>query len=171
MVATALVATVSLFGCSGADQAASSAGNTAANAANAAADAAATAAASAADAAKDAAGAAKDAAGAAAGAAGAAAAGAGHAMTGAAHTVAMAGDVAHGKALYAQNCAACHGANAEGGAVGPKLAGGVRKFAGPGHAGDVAWIKNPKSPMPKLYPSQLNDKDVNDVAAYVESLK
>ena len=30
------------------------------------------------------------------------------------------------------------------------------------------FIKNPKSPMPKLYPAPLNEKDVADVAAFVE---
>ncbi len=37
-------------------------------------------------------------------------------------------------------------------------------------AAAVAWIKNPQPPMPKLYPSPLSEKDVSDVAAYVESL-
>jgi mono/diheme cytochrome c family protein len=184
VVAATLAATVSLFGCSGGDQAASSASNAAAGAASDAANAAssaanaagaaATAAASAAGAAKDSAsGTAKTAADKAGEAAGAAKEAAGHAMAAgaAAGAVAMGSyDTAHGKEIYSQNCAACHGATGEGG-VGAKLAGGHRSFAKPGHAGDVAWIKNPKPPMPKLYPSPLNDKDVNDVAAYVETLK
>jgi mono/diheme cytochrome c family protein len=77
-----------------------------------------------------------------------------------------AGDPVHGQQLYAANCAACHGANAQGG-VGPSLHGEKsRKDT----AAAIAWIKNPKLPMPKLYPSPLSEKDVEDVAAYVESL-
>jgi hypothetical protein len=34
----------------------------------------------------------------------------------------------------------------------------------------VAWIKNPAPPMPKLYPSPLSDRDVEDVAAFIEKL-
>jgi len=37
-------------------------------------------------------------------------------------------------------------------------------------AAAIAWIKNPQPPMPKLYPGTLSEKDVTDVAAYVESL-
>lgn len=77
-----------------------------------------------------------------------------------------AGDAAHGKTLFAANCSACHGAKGEGG-VGPKLQGEKsRKNV----AGVVAQIKNPAPPMPKLYPSPLSEKDVNDLAAFVETL-
>jgi mono/diheme cytochrome c family protein len=34
----------------------------------------------------------------------------------------------------------------------------------------LAQIKNPAPPMPKLYPSTLSEQDVNDVAAYVQTL-
>jgi mono/diheme cytochrome c family protein len=76
------------------------------------------------------------------------------------------GDPAHGKTLYAANCAACHGASGEGG-VGPKLQG---EKARKNFAGVVAQIKKPAPPMPKLYPSPLSAKDVNDLAAFVEKL-
>jgi mono/diheme cytochrome c family protein len=76
------------------------------------------------------------------------------------------GDPVHGHQIFSANCAACHGANAQGG-VGPSLHGEKsRKDT----AAAIAWIKNPKLPMPKLYPSPLSEKDVEDVAAYVESL-
>jgi mono/diheme cytochrome c family protein len=78
-----------------------------------------------------------------------------------------AGDAANGKKLYAANCAACHGATGTEGGVGPSLKGEKSKK---NQAAAVAWIKNPKPPMPKLYPSPLSEKDVNDVAAYVETL-
>jgi mono/diheme cytochrome c family protein len=77
-----------------------------------------------------------------------------------------AGDPVHGRAVYSANCAACHGANAEGG-FGPTLRGEKnRKDA----AAANAWIKNPKLPMPKLYPDPLSAKDVDDVTAYIESI-
>jgi mono/diheme cytochrome c family protein len=80
---------------------------------------------------------------------------------------APAGDAANGKKLYAANCAACHGATGTEGGVGPSLKGEKSKK---NQAAAVAWIKNPKAPMPKLFPSPLSEKDVNDVAAYVETL-
>jgi alcohol dehydrogenase (cytochrome c) len=63
------------------------------------------------------------------------------------------------------NCAACHGANAQGG-IGPTLHGEKSRKDTPAA---IAWIKNPLPPMPKLYPTVLSEKDVEDVAAYVES--
>lgn len=80
---------------------------------------------------------------------------------------APAGDAANGKKLYAANCAPCHGATGTEGGVGPSLKGEKAKKD---QAAAVAWIKDPKAPMPKLYPSPLSAKDVDDVAAYVESL-
>jgi mono/diheme cytochrome c family protein len=76
------------------------------------------------------------------------------------------GDPVHGHQVYSQNCAACHGASAQGG-VGPSLRGErSRKDT----AAAIAWIKHPKLPMPTLYPNPLSEKDVDDVAAYIESL-
>src|SRR5262245_11761160 len=73
----------------------------------------------------------------------------------------------HGKTLFGQYCGACHGSTGEGG-VGPALKGEAAKKS----VQQVAdFIKNPKAPMPKLHPSPLNDQDVADVAAYVETLK
>jgi hypothetical protein len=34
----------------------------------------------------------------------------------------------------------------------------------------VTWIKDPALPMPKLYPAPLSEKDVHDVAAFVQNL-
>jgi mono/diheme cytochrome c family protein len=82
-------------------------------------------------------------------------------------TVAAAGDTTKGEAIFAANCASCHGEKGAGGGVGPTLKGEKsRKDT----AAAIAWIKNPQPPMPKLYPSPLSQKDVADVAAYVESL-
>jgi len=78
-----------------------------------------------------------------------------------------AGPGERGKAVFAQYCGACHGKAGEGG-VGPALKGEAAKK----NAEQVAaFIKNPKSPMPKLYPAPLSDEDVHEVAAFVETLK
>jgi mono/diheme cytochrome c family protein len=77
------------------------------------------------------------------------------------------GDAIHGKSIFAANCASCHGANGEGGGVGPSL---KNEKSRKNYAKTVAWIKNPDPPMPKLYPAPLSEKDVADVAAYVQTL-
>lgn len=82
-------------------------------------------------------------------------------------TVANAGDASKGETIFAANCASCHGAQGAGGGVGPSLKGEKSRKD---DAAAIAWIKNPQPPMPKLYPSPLSEKDVADVAAYVESL-
>jgi alcohol dehydrogenase (cytochrome c) len=87
-------------------------------------------------------------------------------LSGVAQGASPAGNAAHGKQLFAANCSACHGATGEGG-VGPKLQGEKSRK---NFAGVVAQIKNPAPPMPKLYPSPLSDKDVSDLAAFVETL-
>jgi cytochrome c6 len=74
------------------------------------------------------------------------------------------GDAAHGKTVFAQNCARCHGAE---GGIGPAL---KNEKSRKNYAQTVVWIKNPQPPMPKLYPDSIGDKDVADVAAYVQSL-
>jgi mono/diheme cytochrome c family protein len=80
---------------------------------------------------------------------------------------AASGDVAHGKALFTANCASCHGATGTEGGVGPSL---KNEKSRKDQAAAVAWIKNPAPPMPKLYPSPLSEKDVIDVASYVQTL-
>jgi mono/diheme cytochrome c family protein len=78
------------------------------------------------------------------------------------------GNASAGAAVFAANCASCHGTGGKNGSVGPQLAGmGLT-------AGQVAYmVRNPQaidkeSAMPKL---PLTDKQVADVAAYVASLK
>jgi len=73
---------------------------------------------------------------------------------------------AHGKALFAQYCSACHGQTGEGG-VGPALKGEAARKSS---EQVVAFIKNPKAPMPKLYPSPLTVGDVDALAGFVQTL-
>jgi alcohol dehydrogenase (cytochrome c) len=73
----------------------------------------------------------------------------------------------HGKAIFAQYCSACHGASGEG-SVGPALKGESTKKS---MAEAVSFIKDPKAPMPKLFPAPLSEKDVTDVAQFVETLR
>jgi len=77
------------------------------------------------------------------------------------------GDPARGKTIFAANCASCHGATGTEGGIGPSL---KNEKSRKNYAQTIAWIHNPTPPMPKLWPSPLNDKDVQDVAAYVQSL-
>ncbi len=77
------------------------------------------------------------------------------------------GDAARGKTIYAANCASCHGQSGTEGAAGPSL---KNEKSRKNYVQAVAWIKDPLSPMPKLYPDQISAKDVADVAAYVETL-
>ncbi len=81
--------------------------------------------------------------------------------------VAVTGDIARGHSLYEQHCANCHGVDAQGG-MGPSL---QNEDSRKNLAQTVAWIKNPALPMPNLYPGTLSDKDVLDIATYVQSLK
>ena len=77
------------------------------------------------------------------------------------------GDVAHGQAVYAVNCASCHGAALEGGTA-KALRGEGAAHSGPFVEG---LIKAPPAGMPKLYPASLSEADVQAVAAYVRQAK
>lgn len=77
------------------------------------------------------------------------------------------GDPAHGKQIFSANCATCHGPTGTEGGVGPSL---KNEKSRKNYPATIAWIKNPTPPMPKLYPSPLSEKDVDDVAAFVQTL-
>jgi mono/diheme cytochrome c family protein len=77
------------------------------------------------------------------------------------------GDAGHGKTIFAARCASCHGATGTEGGIGPSL---KNEKSRKNYDKTVAWIKNPQPPMPKLFPQPLGEKDVSDVAAYVQSL-
>lgn len=76
-------------------------------------------------------------------------------------------DIGHGRSVFSSNCQACHGVRGAGGGIGPSL---HNEHARKDRDAAIAWIKNPQPPMPKLFPGTLSEKDVDDVAAYVESL-
>jgi len=76
-------------------------------------------------------------------------------------------DAARGKQIYAENCATCHGATGREGGTGPSLT-GEHKYKN--FAAAVSWIEHPEAPMPALYPDPLDQREVEDVAAFVETL-
>ncbi|HEY5095387.1 MAG TPA: cytochrome c [Candidatus Eremiobacteraceae bacterium] len=74
-----------------------------------------------------------------------------------------AGDPVSGAALFGANCASCHGAGGVG-ADSPRLQ-GLAKTDSPSY---FAWqIKAPAPPMPRI---KLSDKQIADLAAYLEVL-
>jgi mono/diheme cytochrome c family protein len=77
------------------------------------------------------------------------------------------GNAKMGAKIFAARCVMCHGVAGMGGGIGPVLKGEKKRK---NFTQAVVWIKNPKAPMPKYYPSVLSATDVNNVAAYVESL-
>jgi len=90
------------------------------------------------------------------------------AALGVAGTVRAGGDAQAGK-TKAGTCAACHGANGEGKAPNPALAGKPEDQF-------IQAIKDYKSgkrnnPVMKTFAGQLNDQDTANLAAYYSSLK
>jgi S-disulfanyl-L-cysteine oxidoreductase SoxD len=87
------------------------------------------------------------------------------------------GTVAHGREVFAQQCAACHGEKGEGG-VGDKLAGGQGTIATANPVRTVGsyWPYAPtlfdyiRRAMPQNAPQSLSNEDVYAVSAYVLSL-
>ena len=79
----------------------------------------------------------------------------------------LGGDRSAGAEAFAVNCATCHGANGDGGKVGPSLHGESQRMD---YGGLVSWIEDPQPPMPHLYPQFLSEAQVRDLAAYVQSL-
>jgi mono/diheme cytochrome c family protein len=78
-----------------------------------------------------------------------------------------------GKAIYEKSCKMCHSIAGEGGKM--AATGGPLDGAGAKH--DEAWLKayigDPKSKKPdaKMPKPKLSDQDLNDVAAFVATLK
>ncbi|MBI4332475.1 MAG: cytochrome c [Chloroflexi bacterium] len=75
-----------------------------------------------------------------------------------------AGDIQRGRTVYASlGCAACHGAEGQGG-IGPALKG---KDA----ASVKSAIRSGKGTMPAFSPAQLTDADLDNIIAFLASLK
>jgi mono/diheme cytochrome c family protein len=77
------------------------------------------------------------------------------------------GNGSRGAEVFRANCAVCHTATGAAAGVGPSL---QHEKQRKNYDQTVAWIESPDPPMPKLYPAPLSEKDVEDVAAYVQSL-
>jgi PQQ-dependent dehydrogenase (methanol/ethanol family) len=71
---------------------------------------------------------------------------------------------AKGQQLYESICSSCHGEHFVGGAGAPTLSNIKGRYS---YEALVRFIKHPKSPMPRLYPSTLSEQDVRDVARFV----
>lgn len=81
---------------------------------------------------------------------------------------ALGGEKEAGASLFRQHCSACHGTSGkEEGMPGPSL---HYESARMDFQTTVSWIEDPMPPMPKLYPGSLTEKDVHDIAAYVQSI-
>lgn len=87
------------------------------------------------------------------------------------------GSVGHGREVYAQQCASCHGDKGEGG-VGDRLAGGQGTIgtAKPVRTVGSYWPYAPtlfdyiRRAMPQNAPQSLSDDDVYAVSAYILNL-
>ncbi|MGZ3498760.1 MAG: c-type cytochrome [Vulcanimicrobiaceae bacterium] len=71
-----------------------------------------------------------------------------------------------GAEIYQANCSVCHGTAGAGGTA--RALKGERNKKNLAQV--IAFIKNPKPPMPKLYPATLNKQQVEAVAKSIESL-
>jgi alcohol dehydrogenase (cytochrome c) len=76
-----------------------------------------------------------------------------------------AADPFHGRQIYEQSCITCHGA--DGTLIPTHSLKGIKDRMDAAKLAD--WIKDPKAPMPKLYPIPYGAQAVADVAAYVAS--
>jgi mono/diheme cytochrome c family protein len=81
---------------------------------------------------------------------------------------AYAGDAEHGRQVFNTNCSTCHGVDGRSGGVGPPL---IDENQRQDLARTIVWIQNPDPPMPKLYPSPLDEREVEDIAAYVQTIR
>jgi mono/diheme cytochrome c family protein len=79
-----------------------------------------------------------------------------------------AGDATRGALVFETNCATCHGAGGRAGGVGPSL---ISEYERQNLARTIEWIEAPDPPMPHLYPSPLTERDVADVAAFVQEIR
>ena len=72
-------------------------------------------------------------------------------------------NLASGRRLYSQVCVTCHGP--DGNLIADHKLSNLKTHRD--QAATITYIKDPKPPMPKLYPDLLNEQNVVDVAAYL----
>ncbi len=77
---------------------------------------------------------------------------------------AQAPEPAHGKILFGQICASCHGP--DGDMVDDHKLSTLKSRRD--YASTVGFIENPAPPMPRLFPGTLSEPDVHDLAAYLQ---
>jgi mono/diheme cytochrome c family protein len=75
---------------------------------------------------------------------------------------------APGAALYAQNCARCHGSDG-GGGLGPQLSDGQAKKDFPDEADQVAFVTKGQGGMP-AFGGSLSPEEIQQVVAYTRTL-
>jgi alcohol dehydrogenase (cytochrome c) len=80
-----------------------------------------------------------------------------------ANTAAQAPNLANGRKLYDQVCTACHGP--DGNLIADHKLGSLK--ARRDAQDTIRYIKDPKPPMPKLFPDLIDEQAVVDVTAYV----
>ncbi|MES2603344.1 MAG: c-type cytochrome, partial [Pseudomonadota bacterium] len=78
-------------------------------------------------------------------------------------TTATASGIANGRRLYSQVCASCHGT--DGNFIADHKLGTLAARMDINAAMDI--IRNPKAPMPKLFPDLIDEQSVADVARFL----
>jgi mono/diheme cytochrome c family protein len=78
------------------------------------------------------------------------------------------GDADNGATIFAQNCAGCHGENAEGGAVGPTLVSADLKAQDDDFYREVILNGRSGTAMP-AWEGRLSAQDIEDVIAFMRS--
>ena len=78
------------------------------------------------------------------------------------------GDPIHGRALFAENCSACHGPAADGASVGANDVAPSLRGASAFQIGEA--IRAGPDVMPRFGTRELSDRDVDDIARYVTLL-
>jgi mono/diheme cytochrome c family protein len=71
--------------------------------------------------------------------------------------------IANGRRLYSQVCASCHGT--DGNFIADKRLGNLAARMTQDEA--MTLIKQPKAPMPVLFPDLISEQDVRDVAGFI----
>lgn len=81
----------------------------------------------------------------------------------------QAGNVSQGRKIFAQNCAACHGIDGAGGAIGGGYT--APSLVGVPPLNVAEAVRTGPSRMPVLYPTPVSKSNLNSVARYVATFK